>query len=105
MTAPGSAASAPHLDRDGMKPVKIVIIGAGSASFGLNSLATLLREPSLRGSTLALVDINAEGLDLVYRLAGRMNGGGGAGLTIERTTHRRAALGGAEFVGWSIEGG
>ena len=37
-----------------MKPVKIVIIGAGSASFGLNSLASLLRELSLRGSTLAL---------------------------------------------------
>src|SRR5918911_2344754 len=105
MAAPGSAASAPHLDRDGMKSVKIVIIGAGSASFGLNSLATLLREPSLRGSTLALVDINAEGLDLVYRLAERMNEQWDAGLTIERTTDRRAVLDGADFVVCSIEVG
>src|SRR2546421_10541090 len=105
MAAPGSAASAPHLDRDAMKPVKIVIIGAGSASFGLNSLATLLREPSLRGSTLALVDINAEGLGLVYRLAERMNGAWDTGLTIERTTDRRAVLDGADFVVCSIEVG
>ncbi|HTD78241.1 MAG TPA: hypothetical protein VK898_11440 [Chloroflexota bacterium] len=88
-----------------MKPVKIVIIGAGSASFGLNSLATLLREPSLRGSTLALVDINAEGLGLVYRLAERMNGAWDTGLTIERTTDRRAVLDGADFVVCSIEVG
>ena len=88
-----------------MKPVKIVIIGAGSASFGLNSLATLLREPSLRGSTLALVDINAEGLDLVYRLAERMNGEWDAGLTIESTTDRCAVLDGADFVVCSIEVG
>src|SRR5919202_2011076 len=105
MTAPGSAASAPHLDRDGMKPVKIVIIGAGSASFGLNSLATLLREPSLRGSTLALVDINADGLGLVYRLAERMNGQWDAGLTIDPTTDRRAVLDGADFVVCAIEVG
>src|SRR5947209_16631538 len=105
MAAPGSAASAPHLDRDAMKPVKIVIIVAGSASFGLNSLATLLREPSLRGSTLALVDINAEGLGLVYRLAERMNGAWDTGLTIERTTDRRAVLDGADFVVCSIEVG
>src|SRR2546423_823409 len=105
ITAPGFAASAPHLDRDAMKPVKIVIIGAGSASLGLNSLATLLREPSLRGSTLALVDINAEGLGLVYRLAERMNGEWDAGLTVASTTDRRAVLDGADFVVCSIEVG
>lgn len=88
-----------------MKQVKIVIIGAGSASFGLNSLATLLREPSLRGSTLALVDKNAEGLGLVHRLAERMNREWQAGLTIESDTDRRALLDGADFVVCSIEVG
>ena len=67
-----------------------VSIGAGSASFGLNALATLLREPSLRGSTLALVDHNAQGLALVHRLAERMNEEWDAGLTIESGTDRRA---------------
>ncbi len=88
-----------------MKPVKIVIIGAGSASFGLNSLATLLREPALRGSTLALVDSNADGLRLVHRLADRMNREWDAGLTIESNTDRRAVLEGAGFVVCSIEVG
>jgi len=88
-----------------MKPVKIVIIGAGSASFGLNSLATLLREPALRGSALALVDHNAEGLRLVHALAERMNTEWDAGLTIESDTDRRAMLEGADFVVCSIEVG
>src|SRR5579863_5336829 len=88
-----------------MKSVKIVIIGAGSASFGLNTLATLLREPSLRGSTLALVDQNAQGLALVHRLAERMNEQWDAGLTIESSTDCRALLAGADFVVCSIEVG
>ena len=48
-----------------MKPVKIVIIGAGSASFGLNSLATLLREPSLRARLGRNVPSAAGRLDVV----------------------------------------
>ncbi len=88
-----------------MKSVKIVIVGAGSASFGLSSLATLLREPSLRGSTLALVDTNADGLRLVHQLAERMNRDWDAGLTIESNTDRRTMLPGADFVACSIEVG
>ena len=88
-----------------VKPIKIVIIGAGSAIFGLNALATLLREPSLRGSTIALVDKNAEGLRLVHRLADRMNLEWDAGLTVESHTDRRAVLDGADFVVCSIEVG
>ncbi len=88
-----------------MKSVKVTIIGAGSASFGLNALATLLREPSLRGSTLALVDRNAEGLALVHRLADRMNEEWDAGLTIESNIDRRALLAGSDFVVCAIEVG
>ncbi len=88
-----------------MKSIKVVIIGAGSASFGLSSLATLLREPTLRGGTLALVDLNADGLRLVHRLAERMNQAWGSGLTIESNTDRRALLDGADFVACTIEVG
>jgi len=35
-----------------MTPNKIVIIGAGSASFGPTTLATVLRDEALRGSAL-----------------------------------------------------
>jgi alpha-galactosidase len=88
-----------------MKAVKVVIIGAGSASFGLSSLATLLREPTLRGSTLALVDLNTQGLLLVHQLAERMNRQWDAGMSIESHADRRAALEGADFVACTIEVG
>ena len=47
---------------------KIVCLGAGSFSFGLSTLLTLLQSPTLRGSEIALVDINPESLDLSARL-------------------------------------
>ena len=39
-------------------PPKIVILGAGSAIFGLGAMATLIRSERLRGAELALVDID-----------------------------------------------
>ena len=39
-----------------MLPTKIVVIGAGSASFGLNTISALMGSERLRGSHLALVD-------------------------------------------------
>ncbi len=71
------------------KPTRIVIIGAGSAIFGLGTLATLVRSPRLRGGTLALVDLNAEGLALIDALARRLNREWDAGLTIESSTAAR----------------
>ena len=54
-----------------MLPTKIVIIGAGSASFGLNTVGALLRSERLRGSHIALVDRNAEALAPIAHLAQR----------------------------------
>jgi len=85
--------------------MKVVIIGAGSAVFGLGTLATLVRSPRLRGGTLALVDLNGEGLDLIDALARRLDREWGAGLTIESSTHRQEVLPGADFVVVSIETG
>ena len=53
-------------------PTKITVIGAGSASFGENTLSAIMRSKKLRGSTLALVDRNAESLEIVRRLANRL---------------------------------
>ena len=52
---------------------KIVIIGAGSASFGPTTLATLLRNEMLRGSHLALVDLDPQRATNAARVAERMN--------------------------------
>jgi len=88
-----------------MAAPKVVIVGAGSAIFGLGTLATLVRCPRLRGGTLALVDLDAGGLALVDRLAWRLNREWDAGLTIESATDRREVLPGAGFVVVSIEVG
>jgi alpha-galactosidase len=86
-----------------MKPAKIVVVGAGSANFGLNALATLIRSRRLNGSILSLVDINAPGLEMITRLARRLDQEWNAGLTIECSTDVAAVLDGASFVIVSIE--
>ncbi len=86
-----------------MLPTKIVIIGAGSAIFGLNTLAALMRSPALRGSRLALVDRDANTLELVGRLAHRLNREWQAGMEVTTHTQHAEALDGAEYVVLSIE--
>ena len=86
-----------------MPATKIVIIGAGSVDFGLSSLATIIREEQLRGSELALVDLDQESLDLVAHVAERMNESWGAGMTIKASSDRSAVLDGAKFVVISVE--
>ncbi|MEJ2266358.1 MAG: hypothetical protein P8X95_23175 [Anaerolineales bacterium] len=86
-----------------MLPTKIVVIGAGSAIFGLNTLSALMRSERLRGSHLALVDLNAETLALVERLAARLNREWQARMTVSSHTHHADALDGAEFVVLAIE--
>ncbi len=77
---------------------KIVFLGATSMSFGLNMLRDIFTSQELRGSTLTLVGRNQATLSNIARLATLMNDKSGAGLIIEQTTDRRAALDGAGFV-------
>ncbi|MEW5830852.1 MAG: hypothetical protein AB1846_18325 [Chloroflexota bacterium] len=84
---------------------KITVIGAGSASFGENTLSAILRSKKLRGSTLALVDRNAASLDIVHRLADRLNVEWEAGFVIEACTRHPEALPGSDFVVSAIEVG
>jgi alpha-galactosidase len=82
---------------------KIVLIGAGSVSFGPGTLSDLFgARDALRGSTIALVDINAEALQVVEQVARRMNEAVGHPFIIQATTERLEALPGAEFVIISI---
>lgn len=93
------------MDIRSSKSPKVVIIGAGSASFGLGTLATLVRSSQLRGGTLGLVDTNAEGLELVAALAERLNREWEAGLSIASSTGWEELLPDADFVIVSIEVG
>ncbi len=84
-------------------PTRIVVIGAGSASFGLNTLAALIGSPRLRGSHLALVDRNRDALSKVHGLADRLNREWGAEMTLTTHSHYAEALPGTAFVILSIE--
>jgi alpha-galactosidase len=86
-----------------MQREKITVIGAGSASFGLNTLGSLMRSEKLRGSEIALVDRNPESLELIRRLAERLNREWDAQMTITSFTHHRMALPGTKFVVSAIE--
>jgi alpha-galactosidase len=83
----------------------ITVIGAGSASFGENTLSAILRSQKLKGSTLRLVDRNPASLDIVHRLANRLNRDWGAGFKISAHAHHKDALDGTKFVVSAIEVG
>jgi len=84
---------------------KITVIGAGSASFGENTLAALMRSKKLRGAHLALVDRNIQSLEIIHRLANRLNKEWDSGFTISAHANHKDALDGANFVVSAIEVG
>ena len=86
-------------------PTKITVIGAGSASFGENTLSAIMRSKKLKGSTLALVDRNAGSLDIVHRLAERLNREWKSGMNITAHSHHAEALADSHFVVNAIEVG
>jgi len=87
-------------------PTKIVVIGAGSASFGENTLSALMRSKKLRGSNLTLVDRNTDSLDIVKRLAERLNREWDSNFTISSFTNHKDALDSdTQFVVSAIEVG
>ncbi|HSJ89124.1 MAG TPA: hypothetical protein VK909_18075, partial [Anaerolineales bacterium] len=83
----------------------ITVIGAGSASFGENTLSAIVRSKKLQGSTLALVDRNTDSLNIVSRLANRLNREWDSQFTITSQTDHREALPGSQFVVNAIEVG
>ncbi len=88
-----------------MQTLKIVVIGAGSASFGLETMGILLHDSDLAGSTLALVDLNPEGLRQIHQLAERMTREWSTHIHITSSVDRRTVLNGADFVVIAIETG
>jgi len=80
--------------------MKIVVIGAGSQSFGRGQVADALRAPELkgRGVTLALVDEDPAALATMTSLAERIRQHVGTDITIEAATDRTDLLGGADYV-------
>jgi alpha-galactosidase len=85
----------------GQKP-KIVIIGAGSAIFGLSMIKDAFSTKELWGSELVFVDIDRPAVEKMATAAQRINRHLNAGYAISFTTDRTEALPGADFVITSI---
>ena len=80
------------------RPVKVALVGAGSAQFSLALLRDLVLCDSLSGSTVMLMDIDGERLAAVSSLAARYVQEVGAELSVGSTEDLHEALVGADFV-------
>jgi len=81
---------------------RVVLVGAGSAVFGYNSVLDAVNLPGLEGSNLVLHDIDERRLHAMAGLAEKMNKETGANLELEETTNRTEAFEGADFIVLSI---
>jgi alpha-galactosidase len=86
------------------RDLRIVLVGAGSASFGMGTLGDLLTAGAdlLEGSTVVLHDIDREALDSIAAALERVRP---KGMRVESTTDASRALEGADYVVVSIEHG
>lgn len=78
--------------------IKIAIIGAGSVAWSSSVVRDLCLTPSLYGSTIVLMDINKERLELTYNIAKRYSSEVKADLNFEKTMDRKEAIRDADFV-------
>ncbi len=77
---------------------KIVIIGGGSPYCAGLMRAIVHHADELKGCHVTLMDINKEGLELIYTIGSKLIKYAGADLTLERTTSQEDAIDGADFV-------
>lgn len=77
---------------------KIVIIGAGSYTWGPTFMRDIFGTPELSGSTIVLQDIAQDRLDLVFTLGKKMLDDFSLDFHVEKTLSLDEALQGADFV-------
>ncbi len=84
---------------------RIVLIGAGSAIFGLGTISDIFNSAVLKGSTIILHDINTKALKKTLRIAEKFKEKLSRDFKIEATTDRKKALRNADFCIISVEVG
>jgi 6-phospho-beta-glucosidase len=78
---------------------RIVVVGGGSQfAAGLTESLIDYSRDMLAGSTVVLLDIRPEHLEVVYGYAAKLAAAVGADIRFERTTDRRAAFRGADYI-------
>jgi len=84
---------------------RIVLVGAGSTSFGPEILSDIFLSDILKGSTIVLHDIDKKKVEMIYDIALKENKIRDNIFNIERSTKRSDAFKDADFIINSIEVG
>lgn len=82
---------------------KVTLIGAGSAEFATELMTDILLTPALEKGVFALVDIDAERLELAQRMAEFLIERTGRNWSIEASADRTRVLAGSDYVINTIE--
>jgi alpha-galactosidase len=82
---------------------KVTIIGAGSAVFAFEIITDLLMTPALEEGIFALVDIDAERLELAHRIAEKAITATGRKWSVEASTDRTTVLRDTDYLINTIE--
>lgn len=77
---------------------KICIIGAGSAVFSVNLIKDICVNENFKNATVSLMDVNESRLEAIYGLCTRYTEEMQANIKVIKTTDRREAMQGADFV-------
>lgn len=85
------------------RPIKVAILGAGSTTFARKLMIDLLCTPGLEQGTFALVDIDAERLELSRRIGDALVERSGRNWAVEATTDRLRVLPGCDYIVNTIE--
>jgi alpha-galactosidase len=85
------------------RPVKVVILGAGSTVFARQLMTDLLCTPGLERGRFALVDVDRERLDLAHRMGQALVERSGRAWQVEATADRTQALPDCDYVINTIE--
>ena len=88
-----------------LRSKRIVLIGAGSAQFGIGTIADILRSKELEGSAIILHNINPDSLEMVRRACQMAIEETKLDFSVEATASRPNALKGADYIIISIEVG
>jgi len=78
--------------------VKIAVIGGGSSMFVPGLVRRLLEIPCFEGAELRLMDVDAQRVGVMEKLANELAAAENRKLSVTATTERTAALRGADFV-------
>jgi alpha-galactosidase len=85
------------------RPLRIALLGAGSAVFARQLMADMLTTPGLETGTFVLVDIDRRRLELAHRIGEMMARASGRRWKVQATADRRRALRDCDYVINTIE--